>query len=359
MEGRQLIMRSTTFFVLVFSALFSISRAQAGPQVATLTQVQGETKLFSNPSKSMPAAQAGVTYALYEGEYYAVKDAAVGDKVEKGNILRTAPNGKARVVYDNGDQFNVGPGTAYRIQWSEDSLKATTQVSLMYGKFRGIVEKGGPRSKLQLRTRSAVMGVRGTDFFVASNGADQSTEVAIIRGSVELKSDQAAAKAVAVKAGESAAVSAAPAALETKASDAKVAKAPVAAPVVEVRKTTQEDLVAIQKASKIEAPKVAPVAAAKEIQAEVAKLEQKAVDTTIKDIKATDPKLAEQITKEMAKNGAATPADVAALSERVNNQSINVAIKTAPKAPEKRKPFASEIEDLEAGAYQRYFKTIE
>lgn len=141
-------MRSTLFFALVFAVLVSIAHAHASPQVATLTQVQGETKLFSHPSKKAPAPQPGVTVALYEGEYYNVKDAEVGDKMERGNILRTAPNGKARVVYDNGDQFNVGPGTAYRVQWSEDSAKATTEVALMYGKFRGIIEKGGPRSKL-------------------------------------------------------------------------------------------------------------------------------------------------------------------------------------------------------------------
>lgn len=320
------------FFVLTLSAV-------AAEQTGTLTQVQGEVTIFSQPSKTLPAAEAGVTRALYEGQYFVVKPAQVGNKIEKGNIVRTAPNGKARVVYDNGDQFNVGPGTAYKISWDSDTATSNTQVALMYGKFRGVVEKGGPRSKLQIRTQSAVMGVRGTDFFIAANGADKSTEVAIIRGQVEVKSDAPKAEAVQVKAGQSAEI-AAPVAAAAK-------SAPVATKV-ELRPTTQEELKGIQKASKIDQ------AASTNAQAQA--LEKKAVDTTLKDIKATDPKLFNEISNEMKKN---PNGDINAVADAVNTKSITQALKTAPKAPENRKPFKSEIEDLEAGAYNRYFKHVE
>lgn len=337
-------------------ALMIASPALAGEQVGTLTQVQGDVKLFSHPTKTLPASEPGVTRALFEGEYFVVNAAKPGDKVEKGNIVRTAPNGKTHVVYDNGDQFNVGPGTAYRVNWEADTAKSNTQITLAYGKFRGIVEKGGPRSKLQIRTNSAVMGVRGTDFFIASNGADNSTEVSIIRGAVEVKPAAPAAKAVEVKAGQSAEIQAA-APMPEKKLNGKAAPAPATVEAkVELRQTTQEDLQSIQKASKIEKGRDVASAAAPEVQKKIAALEKKAVDTTLNDIKATDAKLYAEVSKEMARN---PKADSLALTEVVNSKSIDSALKTAPKAPEKRKPYKSEMEDLEAGAYDRYFKTVQ
>lgn len=180
------------------------------------------------------------------------------------------------------------------------------------------------------------MGVRGTDFFVAAGSDEKEAEFSILRGAVEVKSEEKNAKPVAVNAGESAAVT---------------QKVETHAPVVELRKTTQEDLVAIQKASKIEAPKAAPVTTQKEI----AQLEKKAVETTIQDVRAHNPKLADELSKEMKSGNT----EAAAISEKINSQTIAVAMKSAPQAPAHHKPFTSEIEDLEAGAYQRYFKAVE
>jgi len=373
-----------TFFA---SSTALLSSASASDQVGTVTQTQGDVKIFSHPSKTPPssATQNGKksVHVLFEGEFYLVNDAKIGDKVENGNIVKTPPGAKARVIFENGDQINVGSGTAYRIHWTQDSAQAETQVSLMYGKLRGVIEKGGPRSHLQVRTRTAVMGVRGTDFFIAEGAGDGATEVSIIRGSVEVtpvipkptpektqgklsaerKISQEAApvavKPIQVSAGYSAEVGAqTPPEASPKGTKEASQQAgnPVTAkitPAVELRKTTQEEFIGIQKSSVIAAPPPSPtqeVAKANPSIQKIALLEKKATETTLQDIKTYDKKLYAMIEKNPEK---------ARSIDAVNQAALQTLIKEAPKAPKKHKPYQSELDDLDNSAYEKYFKIID
>jgi hypothetical protein len=326
---------------LLAASLGASTSARASDQVGTLTQVEGDVKVFSHPSKTLQKDSG--THVLYEGEYYIAANASVGDKVDQGNIVRTAPGAKARVVFDNGDQINVGPATAMRIFWNKDARIANTRMDLAYGKIRGIVEKGGPRSHLQIRTRTATMGVRGTDFFIADSGNDGGTEVSIMRGAVEVTPKVAGAKPVEVKQGMSADVPPVNPPVAEKKAEAGKALAPVA-PAVELRKTTQEELAGIQKSSTIDKKAEAPAAA----KPEVAALEKKAVATTLKDIKIYDPKLY-----------AALESKKPTSTDEINAHVVKELAKEAPKAPANHKPYKSEVDDLEQGAYEKYFKQQE
>lgn len=341
-----------TFSVAVVMFLSLSGWAAASQQVGTITQMEGEVKIFSHPGKKI---QGPAPHALFEGEYYSVQDAKIGARLENGNILRTAPGSKARIVFENGDQYNVSSGTAYRVFWSKDAAKTDTKVQLMYGKLRGVVEKGGPRGRLKVRTRSATMGVRGTDFFIADGGPEGGTEVTILRGEVEVKPEAPKAKPIEVKAGFSAEIPP-PAVTEKEAGKEtaiKEAAQPArVSPSVEIRKSTQEDLLAIQKSSEVKPMskdgdrQVAEVPT--EIKEKIQKLESKAVETTLKDIKAYDPKLYAQIQAQAVQS-----------TDQLNQRAVEVLLKDAPKAPSKRKPFRSELEDLENGAYEKYFKIVD
>lgn len=305
--------------------------AASPEQVGTLAQAQGGVQLFTNPSKALPAeVKPGEVRARFEGEHYVVREARPGDRLENGNILRTAPGAKAWVIFANGDQYHVGPGTAYRVNWERKDRG--TEVQLMYGKLRGVVAKKGPRSKLFIRTRSATMGVRGTDFFVAED-SQGGTEVSVIRGSVEVKPATASAKPTLVGEGDSVSVQ---------------VPAFQAESIIVLRRTTQEDLRAILKTSEI-APdaKAAPVAP--EVAREIAALEKKAAENTLQDIQAHDPELFAKISQ------AGPVADPA----RINQQSVEKLLRTAPPAPARRKPYKTELEDLEREAYEKYFKSVE
>lgn len=323
-----------TKVLLISVGFFSISHlVQAGDQIGTLTLIEGDVKLFTQPSKSLQADPHGSPRALFEGEYYVVRDAKAGDPVEKGNIVRTSPSAKARVIYPNGDQFNVGASTAYRVSWNEDSANGKTQVQLDYGKLRGIIEKGGPRSRLQIRTRTAVMGVRGTDFYISQTGNHlETTEISIIRGEVEVKSKKSTSPQVAsIKAGYSAAID------------------PVQ-PQIEIQKTNQDALREIHAASTLNV-KVRDLASTNtETRQKVEKLEEKATQTALKDIQLHDQAL--YTTLQNTPNSYLTP-------EQINQAAVQNLIKDAPKAPAKRKPSMNELKDREGGAYERYFKSTD
>lgn len=332
---------------IVLLAMVQAVPSWAGPQVAVITQVEGEVKLFSQPGKTAPGPSPR---AKFENTYYTVQDAKVGNEIEKGNLLRTAPGAKARVVYPNGDQFNVGGGTAYQIDWNSDSAdaaRAVPRMDLKYGKIRGIVEKGGPRSRFNVRTSSATMGVRGTDFFIADEGRGGATEVATLRGEVEVTPAVAKAKPVQIKAGFSTEVPAVVTESTAKKDSSPATSKSVQPPAPVIRQTSQQELVAIQKSSEVRAQISKQVESEKVIQ-KVLELEKKAVQTTLNDIKKADPEMYETLK--------AKP--IASVNE-LNVQTVQKLAKTAPVAPKNRKPYLSELDDLEKGAYQKYFKQLD
>jgi hypothetical protein len=169
-------------------AFSGVADESRDPHVATVTQVEGGVDLFTNPTKTLPpgADPRSGTLALFEGSYYRVRGASSGDRVENGNVLRAAPGARAKVVYDNGDQLFVGPGSAYRVVWNEPKASAS-ELSLMYGKLRGVIKKEKGEKKFIIKTRTAVMGVRGTDFYISDEGVEGETEIAVIRGRVEVE----------------------------------------------------------------------------------------------------------------------------------------------------------------------------
>lgn len=313
--------------------------ASSPSQTGTLTHTEGAVKLFTQPSKSFEGASPRV---LFEGNYYTVREAKVGDQVEKGNVLRTAPSAKAKLIFENGDQFMVGPGTAYRVDWNE-AQNTAPKVNLMHGRIRGVVSKQGPRSGLTIRTRSATMGVRGTDFTVADHGPVFGTEVAVLRGKVEVKPQAAQAKAVEAKAGSTVEVTPAKAVAETRGIAVSAVKA---ADVIEVRKTSKTELVEIHQATTVEKEIQRSVAVSENTRKKVQALEKKAVQTTLADIKASDPALYAKLQTEKAPT-----------TELLNASAVETVFEKAPARPTRRakKPSRKALEEIESDAYDRFF----
>ncbi|MEK6578627.1 MAG: FecR family protein, partial [Bdellovibrionota bacterium] len=172
------------FAIILGMFCFVTIRCWAGEQVGRLTQIEGIVKIHTHPSKVQTAKQD----ARFEGMFYKVADGKAGDSVENGNIIRTTPGSKARVVFPNGDQYYVGPATSYQVSFEKDAGQDSRPVLLLpYGKIRGVVEKGGPRSKLIIRSKGVTMGVRGTDFFISST--QPGVEITTLRGEVKVEAD--------------------------------------------------------------------------------------------------------------------------------------------------------------------------
>ena len=330
---------------------FSVS---ANTNVATITKLDGEVQIFSNPGKTI---QGPAPHALFEGEYFSVRNAKIGDKIDKGNIVRTAPSGQSKVVYENGDQVHVGPASAYRVQWEGVEEKPKTSFSLLYGKIRNVISKSGPRSGLEVKAGSATMGVRGTDFYVSKRGVTNTAEVTTLRGSVSVKTAKAT-KAVEVKPGYSAVVAVkeekkpekkSEKIVEVKKADVKVAdKGEPAAvtPSIELKKTTQQQLEVISEISTIkESEKTEDKAKAEEVK----KLETKATETVMKEIKTYDPKMYDQIVKEKMTS-----------SDDINSKTLGKIAKTAPvEVLSGKKPTEDELQDMNGDSYDNYFKKVD
>ncbi|NDG85446.1 MAG: hypothetical protein EBX52_10490 [Proteobacteria bacterium] len=303
-------------------ALFAPETLASGNQVATVAGVSGSVQIFTHPSSKLPVGKQadGVTIARFEGMFYLIKAATQGDRVENGSIIRTLPGGQATVIYDNGDQFYVGKGTSYRIHWKEKVAKngdPQPQLELNYGRIRGVISKEGPRRKIRVKTRSAVMGVRGTDFFIADDLPTGEVALTVVRGAVEVESKTG--KMTEVKTDMSAEIS----------------------DKIDVRKTTKVDLEDIKES-------VAPPPV-KEKPVQVAELEKKALEVTMKDIQIYQP----EAYQEIMKSGTA-PASL----EQVNIHVIEKARDVAPVGPATpRRPKLSTLRETDSTKfYDKYFK---
>ena len=97
--------------------------------------------------------------------------AAVGSAVQPSDVIVTGADGSAGITFSDNSLVSVGPNSVFAID--KYSFDTTTHV----GEFEGNLKKGrlaaisgkmvkqSPES-MKIRTPSAIMGVRGTEFVV-------------------------------------------------------------------------------------------------------------------------------------------------------------------------------------------------
>ena len=192
--------------IVSLCAALAPDHAYADPQtnLATVTEAFGTVEVLRKPS-SNPTGDG--PHLSYKGTYYVYGIAAVGSKLENGEIIRTRDKSTARLVYPNGDSLSVGESSSFRIMWQASAPVARTEIDVEYGKLRGLIKKGGPRSRLFVRTRTAVMGVRGTDWVLEDSGTlDQGSRFMVLNGEVAVNTLAEPERSLPVKAGEIATV---------------------------------------------------------------------------------------------------------------------------------------------------------
>lgn len=321
------------------SLLVLCSFARAGDQ-PVLTLAQGEVMILASPrDQAHDEVPAGYTRSKFQGKYYLAKKALLGDGLEYESYIRTLPGARARLVYPNGDQFNVGPSTFFKI---EKGAKSDT-LKMDYGMVRAVISKGGPRSNFRVRTPSAVMGVRGTDFVVeGGSGSLKGTSLTLIRGTVELApidAKGAASKPQPVTAGETA--------------FAEKSKAP------EKFATSQAELKRVVVLTEKSA--AAPVAEASGEAAEkIQKLESQARASTVKDLVqyAQSPEEKARLEKLAAGGADARALNAAAVELRVekaptDSPGLKRIIEQIRKSTKRS---ALDLKDLEKDPYGTYFE---
>ena len=251
-----------------------------------------------------------------------------------GTVIQTGKVSRVRLIFPNGDQFSVAANTYYQISKEKKEDKAPL-VKLFFGAIRSTIHKDGPRNGLKVKTKTVSMGVRGTDFYIATATSKKPTTVSILRGKVEVKTPHQK-KPVVVKGGFTAEVP------STKGGQKKI---------VAPRKTSRKNIVEIQKKTRIKKNKSSTKKLDPKVQKKIQALEKQAVKTTLSDIKTHDPKLYKKIVKKKPEN----------LSiDHVQTMAAEDAYKAAPpidtnQETPKFKPSEEQLDVTEDEIYEKYF----
>lgn len=135
--------------------------------------------------------------------------AKVGSKVYPQDTIITGKDSRAKIVMSDRNIINVLPETKLRIdQYINDTQEKNVRLSLLEGRVRTNVEQkyDNLENKFEIKTPSAVVGVRGTQFMTSYRKVNNSTSVITFRGEVVFRgSDPISDKlteAVLVKRGE-------------------------------------------------------------------------------------------------------------------------------------------------------------
>jgi hypothetical protein len=305
------------FILLLLPSLF------ANDMVGTVVRIEGEAELLINPSESFSQDSSKV---LLNGKYYNLGLLKLGTKIENGQVIRTSQKGKIKIIYKNGDQHIIGPTTAFEISWTQSNKEKTptTVVNLMYGVMRGIVDKNGPRSGSQVKTKNTVMGVRGTDFFINSGNSQSKTEFTVLRGEIEvaLETNKDFFK---VPSGQT---------LEVVESSSAQKSASMGI-------TGQDALKEINQNTSLKKMEVkAEETISQSLSDEIVTLENLAVQKTLEDIKRYDEKLYEQLKKKSVNS-----------SEEIN---LSQVLKLQEKAPQTTKKKAIDLNTKTEDLYKKY-----
>lgn len=124
--------------------------------------------LIAAPAWSIPPDQtAGVVGGVIPNATRNAQPVAVKDTLQWNDLLQTNTKGRLRANLTDGSILSLGSNSQLRVV-QHDAKSQQTEVDLEYGKLRNqVVKITQPGGKYQVKTPNAVIGVIGTDFYVA------------------------------------------------------------------------------------------------------------------------------------------------------------------------------------------------
>lgn len=159
------------------------------------------TLLFALPN--LAAAACG-TFEVSKGDVKvqsgstkAVSAANVGSKICSGDTVISGADSRAKLKMEDGNELNISPDSKIVLenyQFNAAENKKKVLLNILSGKVRATTKqenmyndkaKDGQANTFQVRTKSAVAGVRGTDFLTSFDTKTQKSEVITFRGKVD------------------------------------------------------------------------------------------------------------------------------------------------------------------------------
>lgn len=151
------------------------------------------------------AALEGTAQIGRAGDFQPAKP---GAPIHLGDELRTGTPGRMRVVFRDDTILNLGDETRITVDdqvFAPDQGMFRASIQLLSGKVRALVGEyyRQPGASYELKTVTAVAGVRGTEFIVSYDPALELTRVVGVEGRVEVRSSrERIAQSVFVTSGE-------------------------------------------------------------------------------------------------------------------------------------------------------------
>lgn len=129
----------------------------------------------------------GQATAVFQGKEHNLK---IEEWVDQGTVVKTGDKSFVKLVFIDKSSMNIGAKSEMKIE--SYNGKEAGVIDLVKGQVRSQVSKdylqiqGQDKSKLFIKTSNAVMGIRGTDFMITTNGKNTST--VLFEGSVVFNS---------------------------------------------------------------------------------------------------------------------------------------------------------------------------
>lgn len=128
----------------------------------------------------------------------ATTDAKVSSKVQVGDTIISGAESRAKIVMSDRNIMNISPNTKLKIEkYTNTATDKNVNLNLLEGKVRSKVEQkyDNKNSKFEVRTATAVAGVRGTEFVTSYSSATKVTEVITLKGQVSFQAISATGSA--------------------------------------------------------------------------------------------------------------------------------------------------------------------
>lgn len=149
-------------------------------------------------SAAMPVGMVeeinGTVGIKHQGKEQMIK-ARKGSKIYLHDQIKTAKGAKVKISFINRSSLHLGENAhliVNKILYESKGSKSNSLFKLLRGKIRAVVEKLGNRdSKFEIETKTAVVGVVGTEFIISaykySEEKQDITRVICCKGTVSLK----------------------------------------------------------------------------------------------------------------------------------------------------------------------------
>ena len=141
-------MRLKHFFAVLIIPVFLFAfLSQAAASIGKITAVEGSVDITPSGQKAMPALK--------------------GSLLNVNDLIRVRSKSKAELTFDDGNVVRLGENSRLRIaEYMFKTNERNESLKLLRGKAQAVVSTAIKIGRFEVATPTAVVGVRGTDFFV-------------------------------------------------------------------------------------------------------------------------------------------------------------------------------------------------